>query len=150
LTFSKSGWMINYFTFQWMEKTVGFWTWSAGQYRDLSWDPYYMLCMYHHFSTFITFWTLRMTTFIIRWSNSRTELISDLERSLEAISVWLRGSGLAVNESKTELCQFHWLDQPSLTINLFNSKINSKSTMNVLGVIFDKKCNDQHKFQMQS
>ena len=65
--------------------------------------------------------------FIIRWSNSRTELGSDLERSLEAISVWLRGSGFAVNESKTELCQFHRLDQPSLTINLFNSKINSKA-----------------------
>ena len=77
--------------------------------------------------------------FIIRWSNSRTELGSDLERSLEAISVWLRGSGLAVNESKTELCQFHRPDQPSLTINLFNSKINSKSTMNVLGVTFDNK-----------
>ena len=77
--------------------------------------------------------------FIIRWNKSRTELGVDLVRSLEAISVWLRGSGLAVNESKTELCQFHRLDQPCLTINLFNSEIKSKSTMNVLGVVFDSK-----------
>jgi hypothetical protein len=74
--------------------------------------------------------------FIIRWSNSRTELGSDLERSLEAIKL---NKKIIVNESKTELCQFHRLDQPSLTINLFNSKINSKSTMNVLGVTFDNK-----------
>ena len=77
--------------------------------------------------------------FIIRWSSHMPELISDLERSLEAITKWLRGSGLAVNDSKTELCLFHRLDQPRITINLFNSEIRSKNAMNVLGVTFDSK-----------
>jgi hypothetical protein len=50
--------------------------------------------------------------FIIRWSSCTTGLCINIERSLESISVWLKGSGLAVNESKTELCLFHQLDQP--------------------------------------
>ena len=36
-------------------------------------------------------------------------------------------------------CVFHRLDQPRISINLFNSVIRSKNTMNVLGVIFDSK-----------
>jgi hypothetical protein len=77
--------------------------------------------------------------FIIRRSSCRTGLCIDIERSLESISVWLKESGLAVNESKTELCLFHGLDQPSMTITLFNSQIKSKGTMNVSGVTFDSK-----------
>ena len=77
--------------------------------------------------------------FIVRWNNNRKGLIEDLERSLEAITKWLRGSGLTVNQSKTELCLFHRLDQPQITINLFNSQIKSKNTINVLGVVFDSK-----------
>jgi hypothetical protein len=77
--------------------------------------------------------------FIVRWNSHRGSLIVDLESSLMNITKWLRGSGLAVNESKTELCLFHRLDQPSIAINLFNSTIISKKTMNVLGVIFDSK-----------
>jgi hypothetical protein len=48
------------------------------------------------------------------------ELVADLERSLEATTKWLRGSGLAVDDSKTELCLFHWLDHWKITIKLFN------------------------------
>ena len=66
-------------------------------------------------------------------------LIADLERSLEAITKWLRGSGLDVKESKTELCLFHRLDQPRLKIKIFNSEIKSQVTMNILGVLFDSK-----------
>jgi hypothetical protein len=64
------------------------------------------------------------------------ELITDLEISLETITTWLRGSGLTVNESKTELYLFLWYDQPRVTIRLFTS---SKYTMKVLGVTFDSK-----------
>ena len=77
--------------------------------------------------------------FIIRWSGHRGSLVVDMENSLTDIAKWLRGSGLAVNESKTELCLFHRLDQPSISINLFNSIVTSKKTMNVLGVVFDNK-----------
>ena len=47
--------------------------------------------------------------------------------------------GLGAGSHKTELCLFHRLDQPTITINLFNSLITSKKTMNILGVIFDNK-----------
>ena len=72
-------------------------------------------------------------------------LVSDLELSLEAITKWLRGSGLSVNESKTEICLFHKKDQPSVNIRIDNVLIKSKKSMNVLGVIFDSKLtwNDQ-------
>jgi hypothetical protein len=39
--------------------------------------------------------------FIIRLSSHMPKLIADLERSLEAISKWLRASGLTINDSKT-------------------------------------------------
>lgn len=77
--------------------------------------------------------------FIVRWNKQMPELITDLEKSLEAITKWLRGSGLVVNDSKTEFCLFNRLDQPQVTIKLFNSDIKSKNTMNVLGVTFDSK-----------
>jgi hypothetical protein len=48
--------------------------------------------------------------YIIRWNSHRPGFIVDLEGSLEAITKWLRGSGLTVNQSKTELCLFHRLD----------------------------------------
>jgi hypothetical protein len=41
--------------------------------------------------------------FIIRWSGHRGSLVVDMEDSLTDIAKWLRGSGLAVNESKTGL-----------------------------------------------
>jgi hypothetical protein len=77
--------------------------------------------------------------FIIRWNNGIPGLEVDLQASLKAITKWLRGSGLTVNESKTELCLFHQLDQPRITINLFGSEIKSLSSINILGVLFDSK-----------
>ncbi len=77
--------------------------------------------------------------FIIRWNDDIPGLVVDLQASLKAITKWLRGSGLTVNESKTELCLFHRLDQPHITINLFGSEIKSLDFINVLGVLFDSK-----------
>ena len=77
--------------------------------------------------------------FIVRWNTHMPALIVDLELCLESITKWLRGSGLAVNDSKTELCLFHRLDQPRIKIKLFSTVIKSQNSMNVLGVIFDSK-----------
>ena len=77
--------------------------------------------------------------FIIRWNRFLPALIIDMEKSLEMITKWLRDSGLKVNESKTELCLFHRLDQPAIKIKLFGSDIQSNKTMNVLGVLYDSK-----------
>ena len=52
---------------------------------------------------------------------------------------WLKGSGLVVNESKTEVCLFHTNDQPQIRIKVQDSIVLSRRSMNVLGVIFDNK-----------
>ena len=57
------------------------------------------------------------------------------------ITKWLRGSGLVVNESKTEICLFHRNDKPSVTVTLNGTPVKSKKYMNVLGVLFDSKLN---------
>jgi hypothetical protein len=49
------------------------------------------------------------------------DLIVDMEVSLEAMAKCPRGSGLAVNDSKTKQCLFHQLDQPCIKIIIFNS-----------------------------
>jgi hypothetical protein len=65
--------------------------------------------------------------------------------SLEAIAKWSRGSGLAVNDSKTELCLFYRLDQSSIKNKIFCSEIESIKMMNVLAVNLIVSCNGRHK-----
>ena len=77
--------------------------------------------------------------FCLVWNKSIEALILDLEKTLELVTKWLRGSGLVVNESKTEICLFHRNDQPLLKVRIDNVNITSKKSMNVLGVVFDSK-----------
>ena len=68
-------------------------------------------------------------------------LIVNLEKRLEMITKWLRGSGLVVNESKTEICLFHRNDMPTVIITINDTPIKSKKSINVLGILFDSKLN---------
>ena len=77
--------------------------------------------------------------FCVVWDRNLVALIENLEKRLEMIVKWLKGSGLVVNESKTEICLFHTNDQPQIRIKLQDSIVLSKKSMNVLGVIFDSK-----------
>ena len=77
--------------------------------------------------------------YVIRCNKYISKLIPDMEKSLEAITKWLKKSGLKVNDSKTEMCLFHRNDTAPIQIKLNNSVIKSKPYMNVLGVIFDSK-----------
>ena len=79
--------------------------------------------------------------FIIRWGKVLSELIVNMEKSLEAITKWLKKSGLKVNDNKTELCLFHKNEQLSVKIKVNGSEIKSLSEMSVLGIIFDSKLN---------
>ena len=70
----------------------------------------------------------------------------DLDRALTKVKMkaeqairWLKNAGMKVNTSKTELCIFSRKDIQQKTINLFDEQIVSKSTIKVLGVIFDTK-----------
>ena len=47
------------------------------------------------------------------------QLILDMQRKIEAMTKWLRDSGLTVNEAKTECCLFYKNDH-----QLINIKIN--------------------------
>ena len=87
---------------------------------------------------------IRMTNYaddnyVIRCNKCIAALINDMQKSLEAITKWLKKSGLKVNESKTEMCLFHRNDVAPIQITVNNSIIKSKPSMNVLGVIFDCK-----------
>ena len=76
---------------------------------------------------------------IIRWNTNLQELIIDMKKSLEAITKWLKDSGLKVNENKTELCLFHRNPQEPINLTFNGVTLISKKQMNVLGVAFDSR-----------
>jgi hypothetical protein len=57
---------------------------------------------------------------IPRWNKSNELLIADTEKSLEAITKWLRDSGLKGNQTKTEICLLYKQDEaPARKKNLW-------------------------------
>ena len=78
-------------------------------------------------------------SYILRWKNSLPELICDIEKSLGAITKWLRDSGLKVNQAKTDLCLFNRHDTAPVMITIDGCIVHSKRTINVLGLVFDSK-----------
>ena len=79
--------------------------------------------------------------FIIKSNKVLSRLIIDMEKSLEAITKWLKKSGLKVNEDKTEICLFHRHIQVNCDVNVNGIILHSKTSMNVLGVMFDSRLN---------
>ena len=75
--------------------------------------------------------------YIPRFNISLEPLITDMKKSIESITKWLRDSGLSVNKSKTEVCTFHKREIRSFTININGTIITTKNDMNILGVQFD-------------
>ena len=69
--------------------------------------------------------------------------IGKVKMKAELVINWLRNSGMKVNTDKTELCIFSNNDMKSITINIDNEMIISKSSINILGVTFDAKLNWQ-------
>jgi hypothetical protein len=78
-------------------------------------------------------------SFITKSNVSSTELIKDMEKTLEAITKWLKQSGVKVNLTKTEACLFYKHDTAPIQLKVGNTKILSKKSINVLTVIFDSK-----------
>ena len=64
-----------------------------------------------------------------------------MKKSLEAITKWLKKSGLKGNDEKTESCLFHRKYQGNVIVEVKSIQIKSKQNMNVLGIIFDWKLN---------
>ena len=86
--------------------------------------------------------------YIILWNRQLSALITDMKKTIESITKWLRQSGLKVNELKTELCLFHRKDQPPVQITVNESIIISKDQIKVLGIVFDSKM--QWHYQIQN
>ena len=78
-------------------------------------------------------------SYVTKWNKSISELIKDMEKSLEAITKWLRQSGLKVNQEKTDLCLFYKKDCAQINITVDATRVVSSSVINVLGVLFDSK-----------
>jgi hypothetical protein len=70
---------------------------------------------------------------------NKEELIKDMEKTLEAITKWLKKSGMKVNNKKTELCLFHRLNTAQINFSIGDSIVKSKIEINVLGVLFDSR-----------
>ena len=64
-------------------------------------------------------------------------LKTKMQIQLEMMTRWLKHSGLIVNETKTELCLFHKANHNPIDITINNVNIRSKTTINVLGILFD-------------
>ena len=67
------------------------------------------------------------------------KLIVDMKKAVEAITKWLKDSGLKVNDSKTELCLFHRNPHEPITLTFNEVTLTSKLHMNVLGIIFNSR-----------
>jgi hypothetical protein len=93
--------------------------------------------------------TFADSTSITRVGENKGALISDMEKSLEVITKWMKQSGLKINEDKTEICLFSRLDVQPVRVNINNKFVNTSDTINVLGVLFDSKCNGQNIFTQQ-
>ena len=78
-------------------------------------------------------------TYIPRWDSSLESLIRNIEKDIEAITKWMKDSGLKVNQSKTEACLFYKRDCDPVRIKVCDATIATKKTINVLGVIFDSR-----------
>ena len=74
-------------------------------------------------------------------SKFKESAITLMESKITTITNWLSGSGLKVNEEKTELCLFYRKECPPIEISINNKLIRSYGTMNVLGVTFDSRLN---------
>ena len=56
--------------------------------------------------------------YCLEWNINLQLLVINLEKKLETITKWLRGSGLVVNQDKTEICVFHSNEPPVVIINV--------------------------------
>jgi hypothetical protein len=56
--------------------------------------------------------------FILKWNKYIPSLIDSMEKTIEAITKWLKYSRLVVNEAKTELCVFYKKDTTQLQLKV--------------------------------
>ena len=65
-----------------------------------------------------------------KWGNYLAMLITDMEKSLEANTKWLKKSGMKVNEGKTEPCLFQRNPKPQISVVVNGVQLTSKPSIN--------------------
>jgi hypothetical protein len=78
-------------------------------------------------------------TFIPAWHKSLPLLIEDMQKKIEGITKWLKKSGLAVNERKTEICLFYKRDVTPVILKIIISKVKSKKILKPLAFSMTQK-----------
>ena len=74
---------------------------------------------------------------LINWNLQIEELIIDMKKSLEAITKWLRDSGLKVNKVKNKICLFLGNITRSIDIPINDVTLKSAPVINFFKVRFD-------------
>lgn len=67
-----------------------------------------------------------------------TELLNEIQKKSNALSLWFRSSGLAINLGKTEFIIFSHDQLAEESLDILGTKITSRKQMNILGILFDK------------
>jgi hypothetical protein len=75
-------------------------------------------------------------SYVICQGNTKDEMMQNLRETLEDHTRWLRGLGMVVNSAKTEVMYFQ---DEKLSFDYEGFQLESVTTMNVLGVMFDNK-----------
>ena len=87
---------------------------------------------------------VKITTFaddnyLVETGKTKDLVLKTLETKLNKTIKWLKESGLKVNETKTELCVFHRINNTEGSLLVDDVVIESKNEINVLGITFDSK-----------
>jgi hypothetical protein len=77
--------------------------------------------------------------YLVAIGKTKVEAVVDLQRQVIEAEQWMSGSGLKVNMSKTEFVIFHRHDTGKGELQIGEHVIQSKSSMNVLGIQFDSR-----------
>ncbi len=77
--------------------------------------------------------------FVPMIGEDRTELVRNMETSLENIRKWIKHSGLKINERKTEICLFNKRDTNPVNVMIGEDLVTTSDSINILGVTFDSK-----------
>jgi hypothetical protein len=81
-------------------------------------NPLFYICDSNSFADYL---------FIPKWNKNVQILTRDMEREIEAITKWLKQSGLKVNKEKTDIYMFNKYNVDSITIKVNDVKILSKN-----------------------
>ena len=79
--------------------------------------------------------------YVINHDKQRAGVIEKTRNSLQSTTEWLSGSGMKVNDGKTEICMFYKKDVQTEIIEINGREIMISNSIKVLGVVFDSKLN---------